>query len=159
MMLIAVLPVLAFGASRSVDGMGESQYADTEISTNIVFQVDAENFNRLEFSLQLEASSSNALEVAIGREGDFDGRLSLDETDLAFGCDMGEWFLRSTADESFEKLSEALAAGPVVHTLVLRREDMDAGWNLIRITRRGAGTTSESVSVRNFAVGLRIIVK
>ena len=62
MMLIAVLPVLAFGASMSVDGMGESQYADTEVSTNIAFQVDAENFNRLEFFFLDEAMFAVAIE-------------------------------------------------------------------------------------------------
>ena len=41
------------------------------------------------FLLEFQSPASNNVEVAIGRDADEDGCLSLDETDLAVGYDCG----------------------------------------------------------------------
>jgi len=44
----------------------QSEFADTEVSTNFVFAVGGGSNRRLAFSLELQASPSNNVEVAIG---------------------------------------------------------------------------------------------
>ena len=77
-----------------------SQFPDTEAVTNLPLVVLAESPRRLRFSVELPASPSNNVEVAIGRDADCNGRLSLDEAALAVGYDCGEWFVRSAAKDS-----------------------------------------------------------
>ena len=77
-----------------------SDFADTEVSTNIAISLSAGVPRRLRFSLELEASPSNNVEVAVGCDVDGDGCLSLDESALTVGYDCGEWFVRSLSKDS-----------------------------------------------------------
>ena len=90
LLLVALLPAGLFADEVNVSNFGTSNYADTEIATNIAFQVDNNMFNRLELELQLNPSLTNNLEIAIGIDSDADGKFSLDETDMAFGYDCGK---------------------------------------------------------------------
>ena len=76
-----------------------SAFPDTEIATTFPFAVAAPS-HRLAFSLEFQSTVSNSLEVAIGRDANEDGELSLDEASLAVGYDCGEWFVRSAANDS-----------------------------------------------------------
>ena len=60
-----------------------SEFADTEVSTNFTFAVGEGSNRRLVFSLELSASPTNNVEVAIGCDADEDGSLSLDEAVLS----------------------------------------------------------------------------
>ena len=71
----------------------QSEFADTEVSTNLVFAVGEGANRRLVFSLELEATPTNNVEVAIGCDVDEDGLLSLDEAALTVGYrDVEGWF-------------------------------------------------------------------
>ena len=98
------------------------------------------------FSLELEATPSNNVEVAIGHDADCDGHLSLDETALAVGYDCGEWFVRSAANDSVTH-SEAVVSGFFRRTYEVRSRHVDPSWNLVKVTRRGFGFADESVGV------------
>ncbi|MBQ0032285.1 MAG: hypothetical protein KBT68_05745 [bacterium] len=76
--LILLVPVMAFGVT--VEMLPQSEYADTEVSTNIPFEVSFDAMSRMNFSISLEASPSNCVEVSIGSDVNGDGVLSLDET-------------------------------------------------------------------------------
>ena len=67
----------------------ESAFFDTEVSTNFTFAVGEGSNRRLVFSLELAASPTNNVEVAIGYDADEDGMLSLDEAALTVGYDCG----------------------------------------------------------------------
>jgi hypothetical protein len=155
--LVMIFPMLSFGSEVSVTNVGESQYADTEVTTNVAFQVDCKNFNRLEFSLDFASTPSNSLEVVIGNDADADGVLSLDEGDFTFGCDLGEWFVRSAYEDSVKPLDSALLNG-TTRNFILRKDDIDPNWNLIRIIRRG-NVSGEVVSVRNYIEGLNLRIR
>ena len=75
-------------------------FADTEVSTNFTFAVGEGNNRKLVLSLDLQASPSNNVEVAIGCDANGDGHLSLDESGLAVGYDCGEWFVRSAEKDA-----------------------------------------------------------
>ena len=85
-------------------------YADTECSTNFPVTVDFAAMSRFEFSLALDASPSNSVEVAIGTDADCDGNLSVEESAYVFGYDCGTWFCRDTAMNRLDALATAQAS-------------------------------------------------
>ena len=86
-----------------VPALPGAEFADTEVSTNVALAVGAARNRRLVFSVELQASPSNNVEVAVGCDADADGRLSLAESALVVGYDCGEWFVRSAATDCHNK--------------------------------------------------------
>ena len=97
---LALLPVAAFAVT--VEPLPPSEYADTEISTNIAFVVDRTEMTRIEFTVALDATPTNNVEVAIGTDGNGDGNLSVEEAAYTFGYDCGKWFERSQSKSEVE---------------------------------------------------------
>ena len=64
MAFASCLSVPAFGAT--IPGLPQSAFADTEVSTNIVFVVERPAMTRIEFTVALDATPTNNVEVAIG---------------------------------------------------------------------------------------------
>ena len=118
--LICVFAVTAALCSfcAEISSLPTSEYADTEVSTNFTFAVREGGGRRLVFSVELPASPSNNVEVAIGRDADCNGRLSLDEAALAVGYDCGEWFVRSAAKDSVTRRGQSAADFVVAFELV-----------------------------------------
>ena len=50
--------------------LSQSEFADTEVSTNFTFEVGGGSNRRLVFSLELQSSPSSNVEVAIGCDAD-----------------------------------------------------------------------------------------
>ena len=96
--MLAVLPVAAFCAA--VESLPAPTFADTEMSTNIPFAVSFDAMSRVDFSLSLDASPTNGVEVAIGTDADGDGHLSLDEADFTVGYRCGKGFRRDAGARS-----------------------------------------------------------
>ena len=134
-----------------------ADFADTEVSTNVVIDVSAEAPRRLRFSLELEASPSNNVEVAVGCDVDGDGCLSLDESALTVGYDCGEWFVRSSAKDSVVS-SVVSDSGTFRRTYEIRSRNVDPNWNLVKVTRRGLAASNESVSVEFVESGFAVRV-
>ena len=146
-LVLALFVALAFSSSFAVEvpALSPSEFADTEVSTNFAFAVGERSNRRLVFSLELAASPSNNVEVAIGRDADEDGRLSLDEAALTVGYDCGEWFVRSAAKDDVT-YSDVEDTGTFRRTYEVRSRNMNHDWNLVKVTRRGLPLSSETVS-------------
>ncbi len=129
-----------------VAGLPGAEFADTEVSTNVALSVGAARNRRLVFSVELQASPSNNVEVAVGCDADADGRLSLAESALVVGYDCGEWFVRSAAKDSAEIVAVS-DSGTFRRVYELRSRRVDPSWNLVKVTRRGFGTTNERAAV------------
>ena len=129
-----------------VSALPPSEFADTEVSTNFMFSVGGEGGRRLVFSLELQATPTNNVEVAIGHDADEDGMLSLNESAFAVGYDCGEWFVRSAVNDSVT-YSDAATSGIFCRTYEVRSRHVDPSWNLVKVTRRGLGVADESVGV------------
>ena len=129
-----------------VSALPLSEFADTEVSTNFTFAVNESGGRRLVFSLGLDATTTNNVEIAIGHDADEDGLLSLDETALAVGYDCGEWFVRSAANDSVT-YADVANSGTFRRVYEIRSRLVDPSWNLVKVTRRGWGVASESVGV------------
>ena len=95
--MLMLVPTVAVAAT--VGSLPHSEYADTEVSTNIAFAVSFDAMSRLEFTLSLDASPTNCVEASIGTDADNDGNLSPEETDYTIGYRCGKWFQRDAIAE------------------------------------------------------------
>ena len=64
MAFASCLSISAFGVT--VSALPQSAFADTEVSTNIVFVVERPAMTRIELTVALDATPTNNVEVAIG---------------------------------------------------------------------------------------------
>ena len=119
--VFCVLQFLSFAMvfAADVGQLPAPEFADTEVSTNFVFAVGEGSNRRLVFTVELEASPTNNVEIAIGYDADEDGSLSLDEVALTVGYDCGEWFVRSSANDSVT-YSDAVDSGTFRRTYEVR---------------------------------------
>ena len=155
--LLAVL-VSAFSFAVDVSTLPASEFDDTEVSTNFAFAVGEGTNRRLVFSLELQASPSNNVEVAIGCDADEDGMLSLDEAALTVGYDCGEWFVRSAANDSVT-YSDIADSGVFRRTYEVRSRHIDPSWNLVKVTRRGLGVSNENISFSLVESGFGLTIR
>lgn len=138
--------------------MPPCDYADTEVSTNIAIAVDFRTMSRFEFSLAVDASPSNSIEIAIGTDADGNGNLAPEETAHVFGFDCGTWFERTTKTSS-EKRFPAGNTPQLKRSFVLNRHKVDASWNLTKVTRRGFGPFGERATVRSHLPGFKLSIQ
>ena len=100
LMALMLFPLAALGTT--VSELPPSGFADTEVSTNIAFVVDRSTMTRIEFTVALEATPTNNVEVAIGTDGNGDGNLSVEESAYVFGYDCGQWVVRDQSKSKVE---------------------------------------------------------
>ena len=159
MKLLAMIPLLPMAAlAVTVEPLPQSAFADTEVSTNVAFAVERPAMTRIEFTVALDATPTNNVEVAIGTDANSDGNLAVEEAAYVFGYDCGAWFARSAGLEGLGSL-EGLGGGRVEKTFVLKRRQLDTTWNLVKVTRRGCGSTCELVEAKGRKPGLKLEVR
>ena len=159
MKLLAMIPLLPMAAfAVTVEPLPQSEFADTEVSTNIAFAVERPAMTRIEFTVALDATPTNNVEVAIGTDANGDGNLAVEEAAHVFGYDCGTWFARSAGLEGLGSL-EGFGGGRVEKTFVLKRRQLDTAWNLVKVTRRGCGAVCELVEAKGRKPGLKLEVR
>jgi len=156
--LMSAAFVVVCASGVEVSAIPPSEFADTEVSTNFTFAVGEGSNRRLVFSLELAASPTNNVEVAIGFDADEDGSISLDEAALTVGYDCGEWFVRSAANDSVT-YSDVADSGVFRRTYEVRSRHVDPSWNLVKVTRRGFGVVGENVTVELVESGFGLTIK
>ena len=156
--LVSLLPLLvplAVSAGISVGPLPAPDYADTEVSTNFALSVGEGQSRGIVFTVELQATPSNNVEVAIGVDANEDGRLSVDESELCVGYDCGTWFVRSASDDAITT-TDAADSGVFRRTYRVRAKRVNPLWNLVKVTRRGVDVSAESVSVESVEHGFRV---
>ena len=141
-----------------VHAFPRSVFTDTEVSTNFTFAVGEGSNRRQVFSLELEATPTNNVEIAVGCDADEDGLFSLDEAALTVGYDCGEWFVRSAANDSVT-YSDVADSGTFRRTYEVRSRHIDPLWNLVKVTRRGLGVSNENVSFSLVESGFGLTIR
>ena len=164
LMLVIVFNVSISAFGVTVSALPQSEYADTEVSTNIAFVVERPAMTRIEFTVALDATPTNNVEVAIGTDANGDGSLAVEESAYVFGYDCGTWFARSAGLEGLGSLEclgslEGLGGGRVEKTFVLKRRQLDTAWNLVKVTRRGCGAVCELVEAKGRKPGFKLEVR
>ena len=159
MKLVAMILLLSMAAfAVTVEPLPPSEYADTEVSTNMAFVIERPAMTRIEFTVALDATPTNNVEVAIGTDANGDGNLSVEEAAHVFGYDCGTWFARSAGLEGLGSL-EGLGGGRVEKTFVLKKRQLDTAWNLVKVTRRGCGSICELVEAKGRKPGFKLEVR
>ena len=181
--IVSAITLQSLSATVISGSLPQCEFADTEAATNNSFSTLRPGSQILAFQISLLASPSNNVEIAIGRDSDEDGALSIDETAMVVGWDCGEWIMRSGEFEGF------LSAGPATvkanKTLAWELYETDGrirslmatenghavdfgiggtipawtfsdSWNLARLVARGAGEAGESFVAKFTADGTSI---
>ncbi len=144
MTLLALAPLALFGARVTpLPTLPCGELPNSEVSTNVALNVDYARLENLTFSLDLNASASNSLSIAVGTAaGD---ALTLDETDFEWGYDCGKWFRADTATGNVDEWPEP-GNGRVSHALSIDRRDFKPQWNRLQIVKRGVGDIEVGLS-------------
>ena len=146
----------------TVEQLPPSEFADTEVSTNIAFVVERPAMTRIEFTVALDATPTNNVEVAIGTDGNGDGNLSVEEAAYTFGYDCGTWFCRERDANTIENtaVNHNLQPQPrLSHAFILKMRKLDTAWNLVKVTRRGCGAVCELVKAEGRKPGFKLEVR
>lgn len=150
--------------SATVRELPPCAFADTECSTNFPVTVDFTSMSQLEFTLSLDASPTNSVEVSIGTDADGDGNLSVEESAYAFGYDCGTWFCRDTIKDRLNVLGTVPYAmrpttNRIERTFVLNRHKVKSTWNLAKVTHRGSAPICECATVKGRIPGFTLSVR
>ena len=171
--------ILVFGLTAAMNAvlavtvtpLPPSEFADTEVSTNFAFAIDRAMMTRIEFTVALDATPTNNVEVAIGTDGNGDGNLSVEEAAYVFGYDCGKWFVRDQAKSKVEveernlSTCASLTSGETPlprwasHTFILKKRKLDPAWDMVKVTRRGSGSVCELVKAEGRKPGLVLEVR
>ena len=162
LMLVIVFNVSISAFGVTVSALPQSEYADTEVSTNIAFAVERPAMTRIEFTVALDATPTNNVEVAIGTDANSDGNLAVEEAAYVFGYDCGAWFCRARDENKIESSAVNLNLQPqprISHTFILKRRQLNTAWNLLKVTRRGCGSSCELVEAKGRKPGFKLEVR
>ena len=141
--ILASLPFALFAAKTAAPHLPIGGLPNTEVATNLVLRIDVAKTERLVFTIEADNSPSNSLSVAVGRDANGDGDLSLEEADVVFGFDCGEWFEARTANGAVA--SEAVQGGRISRDIAFHDKAIFGEWNLAKVVKRGLGEIDERV--------------
>ena len=181
--VLAILPAIAV----TVPVLPESEFADTEVSTNVAFNVERSDARSFGVSMAFSGTLSNCVQVAFGHDDNGDGDLSAVETRFAIGWRGGVYFIEDVPGRL--RLEEVADAERTARQLVLdislnkdyAPKHMAASnecgtcfsalsasvpswlygkdWNLMKVTRRGVEATSECIEVECRYKFFRIVIR
>jgi hypothetical protein len=171
--LAVLLSFATYAKEFNVSLLPVSPYADTEVSTNIVFNRHRSDVKEFELKFTLDCSPSNCIQVALGTDANGDGDLSFAETGAVYGWRNGRYFIEdAVAGKRYEhSIGADERTGTQVFSVNMRTTrdylpktflaNIDGAsvftnlattvpvwlyqpkWNLMRITRRGENALSE----------------
>ena len=108
--MCASLASIILAASIVAPAMPPPDCDDTEVVTNVALPAVRADSRLFALRLELDATPSNSVEVAFGRDADGDGSLSRLETTMRVGWSCGVWELVDCA--TGDVFSEAGPPGP-----------------------------------------------
>ncbi len=185
-LLIGLSSAFALAGIRvTVAPLGESEFVDTETSTNVAFTASSAADDLLEVQLTLHTSETNALTVSFGVDVDEDGRLTPDERGLSFGWECGEWFVREESTGWRQTLPGVVGFQTIIFRLRLGSDGMPRSlalrdgsehplamwsgslphglfcreWNLLNVMSHGFPSPEAEVAVRLGGVGFTVRIR
>ena len=163
----------AFAITKvKVSTLPQSEWADTEVMTNVA--INLSNSRTFSWRLEMDASSSNNVLIALGKDTNADGELTPSEWETTLGWDCGAWFIRyeptgwtrtivaNTDHHTFDcalRVNKNDQPSTLTFTengrtlLELTTADMpaelfDRTWNRLAVIRRGFDSTNERATLR-----------
>ena len=164
----------AFAWRIVVPAFPASIFADTEVSTNIVMHGHRDDTWKVDLHIQLAGTPTTDLEVAFGRDINTNGVLDVDEIETMYGWRGGRYFVEnvpawerieaeatvnapcgvcdihlennsSVVPRRFAAICGGVATFPELAATPPPARLFREGWDMVRVTRRGAGVPSEWV--------------
>ena len=182
--VLAILPAIAV----TIPVLPESEFADTEVSTNVAFNATRSDARSFGVSMAFMGTESNCVQVAFGHDADGDGNLEAVETGFVLGWRGGAYFIEDAAGQN--RLVEPAVGGARTDRLFVLSAKLNAhsvpvqvsvsnecgacfavlsenvpswiysrNWNLMKVTRRGVEAASESVDVECRYSFFRIVIR
>ncbi len=171
-----ICPALAITKVK-VPTLPQSEWADTEVMANVA--INLSNSRTFSWRLEMDASSSNNVLIALGKDSNADGKLTPSEWETTLGWDCEAWFIRYeptgwsrkiAAEAGHHTLDCALRVNesdqPSTLTftedgrslLELTAADLpvelfDRTWNRLAVVRRGLDPTNERATLRIEPIG------
>ena len=90
--MVMLLPSISLAQRITTDAPALSSYADTEATTNVVFNAGDSDDRLFRLSLELNATADNNASVVFGTDANANGVLDREEADAVVGWDSGSWF-------------------------------------------------------------------
>ena len=186
--LACALSCTAWARQVTVPPLAATDFLDTEATTNLAICCDGQ-VDDVKLELRLGEVASNCVQIAFGVDGNTNGVLDVEETDAVFGWRDGIVFAEDFDSEGqreslrFEEAAGssrllifhfALSSGGEVRHFdvasdgrsVLTNLSASApswtyrrGWNMMRVTRRGATKPSEWLTLRRTSCGVLIFLR
>ena len=94
MAVVVAAAVVRAGVHFAAPQLPESPYDDGEISTNIQFCAGDERSRTFSLSFDIDATATNTVQLAFGKDADANGELDWQEIDFLVGWRCGGWFFR-----------------------------------------------------------------
>ena len=170
----ALACALMRGAADVLPALPDAAYADTEVSTNIPFNVARNDAREFGIAMSFAGTASNCVQIAFGRDADCDGELSPEETAMALGWRRGAYFVEGAGVRTSEAADAEWAGARSLSLRVgldgaLRPRAVGitnetggcfaaieaavpgwlygADWDMMRVTRRGVDAPDETLAV------------
>ena len=181
MAVVVAAAVVRAGVPFAVPQLPESPYVDGEISTNIQFCAGDERSRTFSLSFDIDATASNTVQLAFGKDVDANGELDWQEIDFLVGWRCGGWFFRDkrAGRESFaaeldghRHMDWRLTLGKSRRPSLLSATDADQSlgfafsqgmfspqWDMARLFVRGGSQSSCQVVGGVFEPGLSVIMR
>ena len=155
-----VLAMAARGAFAdkvvALPSLPEAGLPNSEVTTNIALNINWERLETLSFSIGVDACESNFVSVAVGTaSGD---ALGLEEADFEWGCDCGVWF-RADAETGEVERESVPVSGWAERVISIGKRQVNASWNMVRLTKRGAGSFETEFSQGEENKTFRLILR
>ena len=174
--LVICRAVNLFAARQiTVTQLPEPNIPLTEVETNVVFSEGRTSDNKWLFSMELNPSVTNCVEVVFGIDKDADGVLEIDEGTFCIGWDCGEWFWRERLLNEEWRISEESDLRRLELSLYFKSDKtvssissnifgsdipktfLETDFDLLRVISRGA----ERVNVESkfFSTGFKLYIR
>ena len=173
--LAVAMPFAALARTILVPTQPVSPYLDTEVSTNFALHAGRTDTWGFDLRIQIAGTPTNDLEVAFGVDANTNGVLEVEEIETVYGWRGGCYFVENvpgwdrieteaatnaqcgvvdiqlkTNAEIVPKRFTATCGGETAFAGLATRPPPEwlfrEGWDMVRVTRRGAGLPSEWVS-------------
>lgn len=183
--LLAMTVFSGFARSIGIGPLPPGSAPDTEMVTNRAMAFGDRKARIFSFDLDLDATPSNNVQVALGSDGNGDGRLGLDEFGLVIGWDCGVWRICDPEGVELESSSPVTAEtskslhwqaclddGAVPRTLSVSENGVplfpglgpqalpySPEWNMVRLTVRGVDAACARLRLSVRGIGFALIVR
>lgn len=97
-LLLFVIATTGIASARviNIPTQPVSQFADTEVSTNLVIHPSRTDVRDVKIHLQLSGTAYNDLEIVFGRDVNTNGVLDVEEVETVYGWRGGRYFIENT---------------------------------------------------------------